>query len=90
MRSYVVIFFSVLLAEIGDKTQLSTMLFATDRSIGKAGVFMAAGLALLVSTLIAVLAGDLITRFVPASRLKIFAGIGFVVIGLWSVFTASR
>jgi putative Ca2+/H+ antiporter (TMEM165/GDT1 family) len=90
MRSYVVIFFSVLLAEIGDKTQLSTMLFATDRSISKAGVFMAAGLALLVSTLIAVLAGDLITRFVPASRLKIFAGIGFIVIGLWTVFTASR
>ena len=79
MQRLLVIFTSVFLAEIGDKTQLATMLFATDETVGKAGVFFAAAGALLSSTLIAVLAGDLITRVISPSALKILAGIGFVV-----------
>ncbi len=90
MRQLIVIFASVFLAEIGDKTQLATMLFATDRSIGRIGVFVAASAALVAATLIAVVAGEFITRFIPASTLKVAAGAGFILVGLWTLISASR
>ncbi len=75
MRHFIV-FISVFIAEIGDKTQLATMLFATDNSMGKLGVFFAAAGALVASTLLAVVAGSLVTTVVPASTLKLAAGVG--------------
>ena len=85
MRHFIV-FISVFIAEIGDKTQLATMLFATDNSMGKLGVFFAAAGAL-VSTLLAVVAGSLVTTVVPASTLKLAAGVGFILIGIWTVIS---
>ena len=88
MRTLLVIFGSVLLAELGDKTQLATMLYATDKSVPPLSVFFAASMALVVSTLVAVLFGSTITRFVPASTLKLIAGIAFICVGIWTI--ASR
>ena len=83
MRQLLVIFVTVFLAEVGDKTQLATMLFATDQNVGRVQVFLAAAAALTASTLVAVLAGDLVTRVVSPSTLQIVAGAGFVLIGVW-------
>jgi putative Ca2+/H+ antiporter (TMEM165/GDT1 family) len=88
MRQLLVIFASVLIAEIGDKTQLATLLFATDRGVGKVAVFFAASLALVLATLLAVLTGELITRVVQPSTLKVASGIGFILIGIWTVISA--
>jgi len=88
VKTLLVIFGSVLLAELGDKTQMATMLFATDRSLPPMSVFAAASLALIVSTLFAVVLGSTITRVVPASTLKFAAGIAFVAVGIWTIVTA--
>ena len=88
MKTLVVIFGSVFLAELGDKTQLATMLYATDKSIRPLQVFFAAAAALVVSTFLAVLFGEAVTRFVPASTLKLIAGIAFIAVGIWTI--ASR
>ena len=88
MRSLILVFISVFIAELGDKTQLATMLFATEKSISKIGVFLAASGALVTSTLLAVMAGDLILRMISPSTLKIAAGIGFILIGLWTLISA--
>ena len=90
MRQLLVIFVTVFIAEVGDKTQLATMLFATDRSLGKVPVFFAAAAALAASTLLAVLAGDLVGRAVSPSTLQIVAGSGFVLIGGWMLISAWR
>ena len=90
VKQLVVIFLSVFIAEVGDKTQLATMLFATDASVSKTGVFLAAAAALVLSTLVAVLAGGVVARFVPESTLKIAAGVGFVLVGIWTLATAYR
>jgi putative Ca2+/H+ antiporter (TMEM165/GDT1 family) len=88
VKTLLVIFGSVLLAEFGDKTQIATMLFATDQSVRPLLVFVAASSALVVSTLLAVLFGSVITRFVPEATLKLIAGIGFIGVGLWTIMSA--
>ena len=83
MRNLLPIFFSILIAELGDKTQLATLLFATDPQLSRAGVFLASAFALTVSSFFAVLLGDQIMRVVSPALLHALAGIGFIVIGLW-------
>ena len=83
MRFYLVVFVSVFVAELGDKTQLATLFFATNPTASKAGVFAAAAGALVVSSLLAVLIGARIGTWVAPEHLKIIAGLGFVAIGLW-------
>lgn len=90
MKSLVLVFISVFLAELGDKTQLATMLFAADKQAGKLGVFLAASAALVASTFLAVTVGDLITRAVSASTIRIAAGIGFILVGLWTLTSAAQ
>jgi putative Ca2+/H+ antiporter (TMEM165/GDT1 family) len=85
MKQLFVIFVSIFLAEIGDKTQLATLLFATDKTVSRTGVFAAAAAALITSTLIAVLAGELVSRFVSPATLKTAAGVGFVLVGIWTL-----
>ncbi len=85
MKQLMTIFVTVLIAEIGDKTQLATMLFATDQRTGRAGVFVAAAAALVTSTALAVIAGSFITRVIPESTLKIAAGVGFILVGIWTL-----
>jgi putative Ca2+/H+ antiporter (TMEM165/GDT1 family) len=88
MKELLPVFLSVFIAELGDKTQLATLLFATDRSAGKLGVFLAASCALVASTLMAVILGDTITRLVSENTLKIAAGLGFIGMGVWTLLSA--
>ena len=83
MRSLFVVFMSVFFAELGDKTQLATFLFATDPNLSRTGVFIASALALVLSSLIAVVFGVQISRYVSPTMLKTFAGVGFILIGVW-------
>ena len=83
MKSLFVVFLSVFLAELGDKTQLSTVLFASDPNLNRTGVFVASATALVLSSLIAVLFGSQLARFISPSALKSLAGAGFIIIGIW-------
>jgi putative Ca2+/H+ antiporter (TMEM165/GDT1 family) len=87
MKAYVAVFLTVLLAELGDKTQLATLLFATNPELRKVGVLAAAAGALVLSTAAAVLVGDQLGRWVPAGTLKAVAGAGFIALGLWMLLT---
>ncbi len=55
------VFISVFIAELGDKTQLATMLFATNQKVSGLTVFIGASLALIVASGIGVLAGGLVS-----------------------------
>lgn len=87
MKMYLAVFGSVLVAEMGDKTQLATLLFAINPAVSKVGIFAAAAAALVVASLLAVVAGGYIGASVPAERLRVLAGIGFIGIGLWMLLT---
>jgi putative Ca2+/H+ antiporter (TMEM165/GDT1 family) len=81
MTAFFSVFITVFLAELGDKTQLATVLFASEGDRSKGMVFIAAAAALIASTGLAVLAGAAADRFVGALPLKLIAGVGFVIIG---------
>ena len=80
------IFVTVFFAELGDKTQLATLLFAADPQVSRIGVFCASAGALVLSSLLAVLIGGQLSSVVSPKVLKLVAGIGFVVIGGWLLF----
>jgi putative Ca2+/H+ antiporter (TMEM165/GDT1 family) len=86
MKAFLAIFFSVFLAELGDKTQLATMLFAADGRASHATVFFAAALALIAATGLAVILGAAAERWLSFLPLKLIAGAGFVLIGGYLVF----
>jgi len=77
------IFLSVFIAELGDKTQLATLLFAANDDVSRTGVFLASSSALVCSTLLAVLFGGQLTQMFSPTLLHMIAGIGFIVIGVW-------
>ena len=74
-------FGAVFLAELGDKTQLATLTLASGR-VSRLAVFVGAAGALVCTSLIAVLAGAAISRYVPESYLRRGAGVVFVVLGI--------
>jgi putative Ca2+/H+ antiporter (TMEM165/GDT1 family) len=91
MRGIAVIFVTVFLAELGDKTQLATLLFASNQNAPSPWlVFAGAAGALVLSTAIAVALGTAAERYLTIVPLKLIAGIGFIVIGIWTVTTHFR
>ena len=87
-RALLTVFAAVFIAELGDKTQLATMLFASDREVSKLTVFVGASLALVVASGIGVLAGSLVSQYLSERYLHYIAGIGFIAIGAWTLFKA--
>ena len=86
MKGLWIVFISVFLAELGDKTQLATLMFAADGGFNKWGVFFASSLALILSSLIAALLGSQLINWINPKMLKIVAGIGFIGIGAFMLF----
>lgn len=84
------IFATVFLAELGDKTQLATVLFAAGRQTPPIVVFLAAAAALVLSTAAAVALGVAAERHLAALPLKLIAGAGFVALGLWTIWDHLR
>lgn len=85
MQIFFTAFLTVFLAELGDKTQLATLLFATDKDHSKWLVFAAAALALTLTSAIAVLLGGTISHYIDEKTLKMVGGIGFLIVGVWTL-----
>ena len=87
-QTFITVFTTVFLAEIGDKTQLATMLFATNKEVNLAHVFVGSAVALVVASALGVFAGSLMGEYIPERLLHYAAGLGFVVIGIWTIYKA--
>ena len=73
-------FLAIFLAEMGDKTQLATLSLAAGGS--RAVVFAASATALVATSAIAVLAGEVVSRAIPTAWIRRAAGALFVVMGV--------
>ena len=88
VKIFATVFTSVFIAELGDKTQLATLLFASDKDTSKLTVFLGAAAALVVTSAIGVAAGSIISQYASERSLHYLAGIGFIAIGIWTLFKA--
>lgn len=70
----------IFMAELGDKTQLATLTLAT-RSGARWAVFLGASLALVTTSALGVLGGELVSRYVSPMWLHRIAGVAFIVLG---------
>ncbi len=87
-KIFITIFASVFLAELGDKTQIATLLFATDKEHPKWIVFLASAAALVAASALAVSAGKLIGDKINPEQISWIAGAGFIAIGVWTILRA--
>jgi putative Ca2+/H+ antiporter (TMEM165/GDT1 family) len=87
VKAYLTIFATVLFAELGDKTQLATVLFASNTALDRWLVFAAAAAALIVSTAAAVGLGSVLAERLPAATLRLVAAGGFIAIGVWMLLS---
>lgn len=83
MTAYITSLTFVVLAEMGDKTQLLAMAFASRYRWQTVmwGVFVAT----LVNHLFAVLLGNYLTRIVPLHYIQVAAAASFILFGLWTL-----
>ena len=87
-KIFLTVFAAVFIAELGDKTQLATMLFAADKEVSKYTVFLAASAALVVASAIGVVAGSLLSEYINEKYLHYVAGVGFIIIGAFTLYNA--
>lgn len=82
-------FFTVFLAELGDKTQIATFCFAAEGG-SRLSVFLGSAGALVLSSFIAVLLGCEINRFISPQVIKSSAGVLFILMGIWMILFSGR
>jgi putative Ca2+/H+ antiporter (TMEM165/GDT1 family) len=87
-KVFLTVFGTVFLAELGDKTQLATLLFASRGTVSLWTIFFAASAALVLTSAIGVAAGGLVSQYVNPRYLSYAAGLGFIIIGAWTIYQA--
>jgi len=83
MTAYITSLVFVVLAEMGDKTQLLAMAFASRYRWQT--VMFAVFVATLLNHLLAVVAGSVLTNIVPLQYIQIAGAASFILFGLWTL-----
>ena len=78
---FITTFVTVFLAEMGDKTQLTTITLSSTTNKPLA-VFIGSSIALILATLLGALAGGSIANLIPEFMLKLLSGIVFLILGI--------
>jgi putative Ca2+/H+ antiporter (TMEM165/GDT1 family) len=85
LRLFATVFVTIFVAELGDKTQLATILYASDAAHPKLTVFAASAAALVLTSALGVLAGSFVAEHVNPRVVRWVAGLGFIAVGIWVV-----
>lgn len=83
LKLFATVFATIFVAELGDKTQLATLLYASDASRSKPTIFAASAAALVLCSALGVLAGSLIGQYTNPRLVRWIAGFGFIAVGIW-------
>jgi len=89
-RLFAAVFATIFVAELGDKTQLATFLYASNASHPKLTVFTASAAALVFTSALGVLAGSLVAEYVSPRIVRWVAGFGFIGVGLWFLLAGDQ
>jgi len=87
-KLFLTVFVTVFLAELGDKTQIATVLYASNVENPRLTVFAASAGALVLTSAVGVLAGSAVSHLINPRLLGRIAGVLFVAIGCWTFWKA--
>ncbi len=82
------VFVTIFVAEIADKTQIATLLYASNAQHSRLSVFIGSALALMVASGFAVLAGAGLSNWIDEKLMAHVAGIAFILVGIWTIARA--
>ena len=82
------VFVTIFVAEIADKTQIATLLYASNAQHSRLSVFIGSALALMVASGAAVLAGVGLSNWIDERLMARVAGIAFILVGVWTIVRA--
>ena len=88
IKFFASIFTTIFIAEIADKTQIATILYASNAQHNKLVVFLGSALALCLASAIAVFAGSMLSQWINGKVMSRLAGALFVIVGIWTFFKA--
>lgn len=88
IKLFLTVFVTVFVAELGDKTQLATLLYAADTHNPKLTVFVASAAALVLTSAIGVAVGSTISQYLNPKVLSWVAGAGFIGVGIFTLVRA--
>jgi len=89
-RAFFVVFITIFLAEIGDKTNIAALLFSTRKEINKMTILGAATLAFVAATLVSIIVGTFIGNVIPRKVINYVSGIIFILIGIVIILSAIK
>ena len=82
------VFLTIFVAEIADKTQIATLLYASNAQYSKLSVFIGSAMALMFASGVAVLAGVALSNWIDERLMARVAGIAFILVGIWTIIRA--
>ena len=82
------VFVTIIIAEIADKSQIVTLLYASNAQHNKLSVFIGSSLALMLASGVAVLAGVGLSNWFDEGLMARVAGIAFILVGIWTFVRA--
>ena len=85
IKLFLTVFATVFAAEIADKTQIATLLYATNSPQSRLTVFLGSAMALALASAIAVLAGSALSQWMNPKVISWIAGAAFIAIGVWTI-----
>jgi putative Ca2+/H+ antiporter (TMEM165/GDT1 family) len=88
LKLLLTVFSTIFIAELGDKTQIATLLYASESTNSKFTVFLGSACALVTASGIAVLVGSFFTQYINSKYLSWVAGLGFICVGIWTIIKA--
>jgi putative Ca2+/H+ antiporter (TMEM165/GDT1 family) len=88
VKLFLTVFGTIFLAEIGDKTQLATLLYAADARNPKLTVFLAAATALVAAAALGIAAGSVLSTHLSPRLVSRVAGVGLIAVGVWTLLRA--
>ncbi len=82
------VFVTIIVAEIADKSQIATLLYASNAQHSKLSVYIGSSLALMLASGVAVLAGVGLSNWFDEGLMARVAGIAFILVGIWTFVRA--
>lgn len=87
-KAFATVFAAIFIAELGDKTQLATFLFASRDETSRWVIFAGAASALVLASAVSVLAGTIVSQLISEKVINYVAGAAFIAIGIWTISRA--